>query len=158
MAAPIDEVLDPEAHRAVAVVLFNHTWSLLEAEQRDASQDDEMLHAAHASRWHWARVGADDEPQRLAVGEWQCSRVYCVLGRPEPALYHARRCLALAEANEVEDWVYAAACETMARAHQVSGERAAFEEWRDRATKATAAITDVGDREVIERDLATLGA
>jgi DNA-binding transcriptional MerR regulator len=156
MTAPVDEILEPDTHRSMAAALFNHAWTLLEAESRDAAQDDEMIHAAHASRWHWSRTGVDDLPQRLAVGEWQCSRVYCVLGRAEPALHHAQRCLALAEQDGVEDWVYAAACETMARAYRVAGDKAAFDEWRERATAATAAIKDAGDREVIEGDLATL--
>jgi hypothetical protein len=156
MTAPVDDILEPETHRSLAAALFNHTWTLLETESRDPAQDDEMVHAAHASRWHWSRTGVDDLPQRVAVGEWQCSRVYCVLGRAEPALHHARRSLALAEANDVEDWVYAAACETMARAYRVAGDKAAFAEWRERATSATAAIQDAGDREVIEGDLATL--
>ena len=42
---------------------------LLEVEARTASQDDEMVHAAHASFWHWSRSEVDDLPQRLAVGE-----------------------------------------------------------------------------------------
>jgi hypothetical protein len=98
----------------------------------------------------------DDLPQRLAVGEWQCSRVYAVLGRGEPALHHARRCLDLVEAGGLEDWVAASAYEAMARASSVAGDRAAFEEWRARARTAADEITDEGDREVIEGDLATL--
>ena len=38
-----------------------------------------MIHAAHASRFHWSRAeGA--ESVNLARGEWQCSRVYAVAG------------------------------------------------------------------------------
>ena len=47
-----------------------------------------MIHAAHASRYHWSQVG---EPVNVAHGEWQCSHVYAALGRAEPALHHARR-------------------------------------------------------------------
>ena len=61
-----------------------------------------MIHAAHASRYHWGEVGDD---VHLARGEWQCARVYSVLGRAEPALWHARRCVELAEADpNREDW------------------------------------------------------
>ena len=52
-----------------------------------------MIHAAHAARYHWSKVGTK---ANLARGEWQVSRVYTVLERPEPALYHAHRCLAYA--------------------------------------------------------------
>jgi DNA-binding transcriptional MerR regulator len=151
------DVLDSDTHRQMGAHLFNHVWALLETEERSAEQDDEMLHAAHASRWHWAQTGVPDLRQRLAVGEWQCSRVYSVLGRGEPALHHARRCLELAEGEGIEDWVLASAYEAMARASRVAGDRQTFEEWRERARNAVADIADAEDREVIENDLATLG-
>ena len=77
------------------------TWTLLEKTDRTPAQDDEMLHAAHASRYHWGEIG---DPVNLARGEWQCSRVYAILGRAEPALWHARRCLEIDEANGLGDW------------------------------------------------------
>ena len=74
--------LDAAARRQLAVDLFNHVWTLLATPDRTMDQDDEMLHAAHASRYHWGEVG---DAANRARGEWQCSRVYSVLGRPEPA-------------------------------------------------------------------------
>ncbi len=153
---PRTDPLDDDMHRQLGADLFNHVWSLLETEERSPAQDDEMVHAAHASVWHWSQTGVKDLRQRLAVGEWQCSRVYAVLGRPEPALHHARRCLELVEGGGMEDWVAASAYEAMARASGVAGDRAAFDEWRERARVAAAAIESEEDREVIERDLATL--
>src|SRR5688572_9140139 len=82
---------DREARRLLAADLFNHTWTLMELPERSPMQDDEMIHSAHASRYHWGEFGT---PANLARGEWQCSRVYTVLGRAEPAMWHARRCLA----------------------------------------------------------------
>lgn len=155
--SPLTEAeLGPEAHRHIGSALFNHVWTLLETDERRPEQDDEMIHAAHASRWHWSRSEAADLPQRLAVGEWQCSRAYAVVGRAEPALHHARRCLELAEAGGMEDWVLASAYEAMARASRVAGDRAAFDEWRARAHAAADAIAESEDRQVIERDLASL--
>ena len=37
--------------------IFNQTWTLMEKPDRTREDDDEMLHAAHASRYHWARSG-----------------------------------------------------------------------------------------------------
>jgi len=150
------DLLDAETHRRLAAELFNHVWSLLEAEDRSPEQDDEMIHAAHASRWHWAQTGVADLVQRLAVGEWQCARVYAVLERGEPALYHARRCVELTEGPGIEDWAVAAAYEGMARACRAADDREGYEAWRARAVTATAAIADDEEREVIEGDLATL--
>ena len=89
--------LSREQRRQLAVDLFNHVWTLIELPERTPEQDDEMIHAAHASRSHWGEVGTK---ANLARGEWQVSRVYTVLGRSEPALYHAHRCLAYVEEGE----------------------------------------------------------
>lgn len=145
--------MDPTTRRTLAVDLFNHVWTLLEKTDRTPAQDDEMLHAAHASRYHWGEIG---DPVNLARGEWQCSRVYTVLGRAEPALWHARRCLEIDEANGIGDWDMASAYEAMARANLTAGRLAEVAAWKAKAQQALEGIVDPGDREVIEGDLATL--
>lgn len=148
--------LDGEAHRRLGAALFNHTWTLLGLPERTAAQVDEMIHSAHASRYHWGAAGDAGEAVNLARGEWQCSRVYAVLGRAEPALWHARRCVEINEANGIADWDIASAYEAAARAHAVAGDLPAAREWAARARAACDAIVDPADREVIEGDLATL--
>jgi hypothetical protein len=146
--------LDTATRRALAVGLFNHTWTLLEKPRRTAAETDEMIHAAHASRYHWGELG---EGVNLARGEWQCSRVYAVVGRGEPALWHAGRCVEINEANsDREDWDLASAYEAMARALAVAGDLPAATEWKARAQAAFATIAEAEDREAIGRDIATL--
>jgi len=149
--------LDTATHRQLGVDLFNHVWTLMEKPDRSVAETDELIHEAHASRYHWSRAGTT---ANLGRGEWQCARVYSVLGRGEPALWHARRCLELsqaaAEAGETESWDVPAAYEAMARAHAVAGDRDAALEWRDRAREAIAAIPEAEDREELEGDIATL--
>ncbi len=147
--------LDPAAERQLAVDLFNFTWTLLDAPSRTPEQDDEMLHAAHASRHHWGHVGG---VEHLARGEWQCSRVYAVLGRAEPALHHARRCLEICEANGLADFDLAAAYEALARAASVAGDATARVRWLGRALEACREIADDDDREVIQKDLDEIAA
>jgi tellurite resistance protein len=147
--------IDGATHRALGAALFNQVWALLEQEERTPSETDEMIHAAHASRFHWSRAD-DATPVHLARGEWQCSRVYAVLGRAEPSLWHARRCLAINEANQIADFDLAAAYEALARAHAVAGDAATAARWTAMAIAALDGITDPDDREVIERDIATL--
>lgn len=145
--------LDLATERRLAVDLFNHTWDLIRLQQRTVLQDDSMVHAAHASRWHWGIAGG---PQEWAVGEWQCSRVYAVLGRGEASLHHARRCLDLCDSADVEAWVPASAHEALARAYAVLGDREAAVRHRDLAAALAARLADAEDREVVEADLATL--
>lgn len=142
--------LEPDERRQLAADLFDHTWELLELTGRSPEQDDEMIHAAHASRYHWGEVGT---PANRARGEWQCSRVYAVLGRPEPALHHARRCLALCEEHDLRDWDIAAAWEAVARAARVAGDGSAYREAMARGRDALEGIDDPEDRRLIEADL-----
>jgi DNA-binding transcriptional MerR regulator len=147
--------LDPATRRKLAADLFNHTWTLLERSDRTPEQVDEMIHSAHASRYHWGEV-PDREAVNLARGEWQCSRVYAVLGRAEPALWHARRCLEINEAAGIADWDIAAAYEAMARAYTVAGDIDQVATWKAKAVAALNAIADPDDREIVEGDIATL--
>lgn len=145
--------IEVQDQRRVAVDLFNHVWTRVEQSDRSTAEDDDMLHAAHASRWHWGQVGG---AQEISVGEWQCSRVYAVLERAEPALHHAHRCLELAGHDDVAAFVVASAYEALARAHIVAGDMDAARAARDESARLTAALEDLEDREVIEGDLATL--
>ena len=147
--------LTPEIHRALGAGLYNRCWDLMETEDRTQDQDDELIATAHASAWHWRQVGHTANQSR---GHWMCSRVYAVLGRSEPALYHARRCVEIVEGGGegFEEWDAPGAYEAMARALAVGGDLDGAAEWKARAATAAAAIAGPEDRAVIEGDLATL--
>jgi hypothetical protein len=136
-------------HRRLGVDLFNEVWRLME----NREDDDRMIHAAHASRYHWGEA-PECKPENLARGEWQVSRVYTVLGLPEPALRHARRCLELCEAHGLGDWDLAYAYEALARAHATAGRADEAESFRRLAAEVP--IADDEDREHLAEDLATL--
>jgi DNA-binding transcriptional MerR regulator len=142
-------------HRQLGVDLFNKTWTLMEKEERTREEDDEMLHCAHASAYHWLQVGT---AANRARSEWQCSRVYAVLGRAEPAVRHAHRCLELVDANPeaMEAFDLPAAYEALARAHSVAGDRAAAARYVELGREATAQIEDEDDRRIMESDFATI--
>jgi hypothetical protein len=145
--------LDPAAERRVAVALFNRVWTLLGQVQRTEAQDAEMIHAAHASCYHWMVVG---QPVNRARGEWQCSRVYAVLGRPEPALFHATKVLEICEREGIADFDLAFAYEALARACALAGDAAQARRWAGLARAACEQIAEDDDRNLVRADLATL--
>jgi len=148
--------LTPGQQRQLAVDLFNHVWTLMGLPQRSSEQDDEMIHAAHASRYHWGEVG---DASNLGRGEWQVSRVYAVLGRGEPALFHATRCLAHVQSGEgMADWDLPFAYEALARACAVAGDGEESSRYQRLAREAGAAIADPEDREHLLSELDTLPA
>ena len=154
--APV--ALDMAAHRQLGVDLYNRTWTLLETADRTPDQVDEMIAAAHASAWHWAQAGGT--VANSARSHWLMSRVYSILGRGEPALWHARRCVALAERAVAErvavDWDMPAALEALARAQAAAGDGHTAAATLARARDALAAIADPEDRDHIAEDLASI--
>jgi tetratricopeptide (TPR) repeat protein len=140
-------------HRSLGVALFNEVWRLMETRE----DDERMLHAGHASAYHW-KAAPECEPKNRARSEWQLSRVYAVLGRPEPALHHAQRCLEICEADpeNMEDWDLPFAYEALARAHVVAGDATEARRFEERARKLGAELADTEDREHLDEALATL--
>lgn len=149
------QALDAEMQKRLGIDLFNRTWTFLDKGGRTQEEDDEMLHCAHASAYHWLQVGTQANRAR---SEWQCSRVYAVLERGEPALTHARRCLALVEGapDQMEEFDLPAAYEALARAHWVAGDLSEARRYRELGLAETAKIAEEDDRRIMERDLASI--
>lgn len=148
---PVDEA----THRRLAIDLFNRSWQLLEQENRTPEQDAEMIHVAHAARFHWGEIGSAAQRAR---GENQCARIYSTLRRSEPALYHANRALELVRAggDGFEDWDLATALEVLARAHLSAANRAEAEHYCSLAKAELETIADPDDREIIASQIAEL--
>lgn len=113
-----------------------------------------MLHAAHASLWHWSRPGVG-KPVNRARGEWQVSRVYAAAGRSEPAMTHAHRCLALCKAHHITDFDLAFAHEAIARAAALAGDTQQRSEHLERARDCAPA--DPADRAHLLAEPNTIG-
>jgi len=146
---------DADRQRKMAAQLFNGTWKLLSKKRRTKEETDTMIHMAHASRYHWGVVGG---PKELAIGEWQISRVYAVVRRPEPALYHAERCLEICKAHGVGDFPLAYAYEALARAFAVAGKSRERAACLKLAKAAGERIREDDDRTLFFNDLRTVPA
>jgi hypothetical protein len=140
-------------HRQLGVDLFNEVWRLLESR----ADDGRMLHAAHASAYHWAEA-PECEPKNRARSEWQVSRVYAVLGRGEPALHHAERCLEICRKHpeNMEDWDLPFAYEALARAQLLAGMEEESHRCGQKARELGEQIVDPEDREHFFEALETL--
>jgi hypothetical protein len=58
---------EAEAHQLFAISINGEVWELLDKESRTTSDDELMIHAAHASCYHWLQSGTGLHQQR---GEW----------------------------------------------------------------------------------------
>ena len=84
------------------------------------------------------------------------SRVYAILGRGEPATWHARRCLEICQEHGIGDWDLAFAYEALARASRVAGDLQGRERYLAKAREAGEQIKDAEERQLLESDLATV--
>ncbi|MFW5714026.1 MAG: hypothetical protein ACOCYU_05085 [Brevefilum sp.] len=142
-----------EIHQELAIELFNQTWALIDQEEKDPAEIDRMIHAAHASRYHWEEVGGS---VNVARGEWLISRVYVLLNRTEPSLYHADRCLEITLENDLKDFDLAFAYEAMARAVDLAGDEVKRAKYITLAEEAGSKIGDPEDRQYFFSELATI--
>ena len=118
--------------------------------------DDRMLHAAHASRFHWGEA-PECRPENLARGEWQISRVY-VRARPGGAGGVARAAVPRAGARRPGSAT--GTSRTRTRRWRVRMRSRATRPKRThgsaKAREAGDAIADPEDREHFDEDFATL--
>ncbi len=106
-------------HRRTAARCFNKTWEYLEKKRRDATDKQQMLHLAHASRFHWSLVGT---PRNNAGGDWQISRVYAALNQPYLAIQFAKSSLETCQKNGLSE-ILCTTYEAMARAYAVAKDK-----------------------------------
>jgi hypothetical protein len=144
-------------HRRLGVALYNGCWPLLERPDRSAEDDDELLHQAHASAYHWLKA-PECKPKNRVRAEWLCSRVYSVLGRAEPALHHANRALAIAEANAgaMDEFDLPFVYEALARANAVAGNPDEARRFEEASRKIAELMSDTEDKALVLRDLETI--
>jgi tetratricopeptide (TPR) repeat protein len=138
--------------RQRAADLFNLVWRFLEKPDRTPEEDETMVHAAHASRFYWGETGT---AANWARGDWQISRVYSTLGRAEPALHHAERCLeaCLANPDAMAPFDLPYAYEALARAYAVAGDADQSRHYLSLARQVGERIEDADDRELLMNDL-----
>lgn len=105
-----------ETHRKHAAACFNRTWDYLDMPERSEEDITNMIHCAHASRFHWGQCGTG---KNWARGDWQLSRVYAICRQGDTALSYALSCLKLSEEHELSPFDMAFAHEACARSYLV---------------------------------------
>ena len=142
-----------EWHKKEAIENFNSTWDLIDKEHRTHDETIDMLHRAHASRYHWGQIGTALEWLR---GEWQISRVYSLAGMAESAILHGKESLKLCRENDIGDFDLAFAYEAIARAYNLIKDTENVEHYLKKAHEAAVSIEKPEDREYLISELQTI--
>jgi hypothetical protein len=144
-----------QAHKLFSTGCFNKTWELIEKPERTPEEDEEMLHLAISSLWHWTRRD-DFAPVNASVGYWQVSRVFALLGQAENALRYGRRSLEVLEGESAPPFFAAYAREAMARAEAVAGNGEEMKGHLEEARRLAGEVNEEENRKILLADLDTI--
>jgi len=134
---------ETEFHRHIAKECFNKAWDILDQKQRSADDERQLLHLAHASRYHWGIVGT---PSNQAVSDWQISRIYAELSQPRLSLLFAKSSLETCEKNDLQEFL-PSAYEGMARAYAKSDDPKSARDLISKAWKALSKLTELDEED-----------
>jgi hypothetical protein len=140
-------------HRTLAPRAFNHTWTLLDADELSREQEEEMLSSTLAQRYHWYIVG---EPSNWAIADWQVARVAAVLGYADLARRFGERSLELSIEHDLGPFLKGFAHESIARVAAEVDDVSTFTEHLELAKASLAEIEDPEEREALAADLAQM--
>jgi hypothetical protein len=132
---------------------FNEAWALLDLDEPTREDEEAMLAATFAQRYHWYQAGT---PRNQAIADWQVSRVAAVLGYADLALRFGERSLATCLDHDLDAFVTGFAHEAIARAAADVDDVETFTEHLEAAKEKLTEIEDPEDRDVLEADLAEM--
>lgn len=143
---PFDVAKD---HRWFAIEFNNLAWELVEKPDRSAEETERLIHAAHASCFHWLHVGTAINQQR---GECLLATAYAAAGHAEAALRHANRCAEInatgPDGQNAFDRATAHGC--LANALALSGRRSEAEASYAQAIAAAATFDHPDERPIFD--------
>lgn len=104
--------------RRFAAAANNRAWDL-SVQTRSAAEDQEMFDAAHASAWHWAKVGTELNRMRATM---LLAEVHALLGLGQSALAYADEMRTYFLGIQAPDWELAFVHVVYAHAASAAGE------------------------------------
>ncbi len=131
-----------------AVACNNRAWELVENAQRTPSEVHEMLHAAHAAAWHWARVGTALHEARANM---LLGMAHALASEGPLALRYAMSAFNYFNEHDAPDWEQAFAHAAVAAAAKSAGNADLHGEHYEEAQRLGEAIADPEDRAVFLR-------
>lgn len=141
------------AHKFFSADCYNKTWGFMDNPNRTPEEDLSMLQTAMASLWHWSQR-EDATPRNFAIGNWQVSRVFALLGQAENARRYGE--MSLKSAQGGEPFYIGYAYEALARAEMVAGNKAKMNEYLAQAWSFAEQVEEEEDKKVLMADWETI--
>jgi hypothetical protein len=145
----MSDSLSPEeiarSHRWHAIECNNLAWALADQPSRSNQETEEMLHAAHASAFHWSKVGEEINQVRAKM---LLGHVHARLGDGVFALCYARESSDYLLAHNPPDWEKAFAHAILAHAAFAAGDKTLHQQQYLKAEDLGQKIADKEDKEI----------
>jgi hypothetical protein len=155
MSTPDDEAESAAWHKRFAASCNNLAWDLA-TQPRTKAQDQEMLDAAHASAWHWGRVGTELNRMRAQM---LLAEVHALLGLGTSAfrLAEGMREYFLGR-DDTPAWELAFTHAIYAHAAYAAQRPEEHRRAHGEAVAALQALADPEDREMVEKTFSQVPA
>ena len=140
-------------HKHFSTHCFKESWKLIDKENRSNEENEEMVHYAMASLFHWSKR-EDCTDRHKSIGCWQVSRCYALADNLEQAERNGKLCL---EFSEHEDPFYVGyAHEALARTAALAGKTEEKNKYIKIARNLAKKIKEKDEKELILADLITI--
>jgi hypothetical protein len=132
-------------HRRFAAAGNNRAWEL-SVQARSFAEDQAMPNAAHASAWHWTKVGTELNRMRAVM---LLAEVHALLGFGQSALVYAEEMRTYFLEVPSADWEVAFVHIVHAHAASAAGETEKHRTSYERAVAALEAISNEEERGIV---------
>lgn len=139
--------------RRLASQANNRAWSLSEQPARSATEDEEMLNAAHGAMYFWSIVGDANSKTHAAQ---LLAHTYAMLKQPSAAAHFLGRSLPVFLGESAKPWERALAHAVAANVASASGNVEDHVRHYDEAIRLTAALEDAEERAIIQATVRVL--
>ena len=132
--------------RRLASQANNRAWKLSESSSRTATDDEDMLQAAHAAMYFWNIVGNDSHRAHAAQ---LLAHAYALLGLGGPASHYLAKSGPVFFGPSVKPWELALAHAVAANVAAARLDTQAHRDHYEQASKLVAALEDPEDKAII---------
>jgi hypothetical protein len=132
-------------HRRFAAASNNRAWDL-SVQGRSTAEDQEMLNAAHASAWHWSKVGTELNRMRATL---LLAEVHSLLGLGPSALAYAEEMREYFLRVGAPDWETAFVHVIYAHAASIAGDAVKHRASYESAVAALVSISSEQERKIV---------
>ena len=137
---------EPKWRRRLGSGANNRAWTLSEQLSRTREEDDEMLHAAHASAHLWSPVGNE---QNAALANLLLDQVHALLGSAALAARFSKSATEFFTARDSAPWELALTHAVAANAAHCSGNTQSHQAEYAAALRAIETIAEAEEKEIV---------